>query len=97
MGPLGLPEAECGLYSFSQASGTIWSSSGVCATFLTHPPITFAVRKRSGPSQDLGETSAKVASGARLAVVPPVMANMVQYRMFWMDLVGTPVMSDPHW
>eukprot|EP00972_Heterocapsa_arctica_P115552 16448388-Heterocapsa_arctica.AAC.1 len=55
MGPLGLPEAEGCLYSFSQASGTIWSSSGVCATFLTHPPITLAVRKRSGSSQDLGD------------------------------------------
>eukprot|EP00972_Heterocapsa_arctica_P035881 5278294-Heterocapsa_arctica.AAC.1 len=55
------------------------------------------VRCRSGSNQEFGATKAKVASGARLAVVPPVMAYMDQYLRFWMGFAGIPVMSDPHW
>eukprot|EP00972_Heterocapsa_arctica_P111971 16429134-Heterocapsa_arctica.AAC.2 len=55
------------------------------------------VRKRPGSSQECGDTSAKVASGALLAVAPPVMAYIVQYLMCWMDAAGIPIMSDPHW
>eukprot|EP00972_Heterocapsa_arctica_P087756 12941859-Heterocapsa_arctica.AAC.1 len=55
------------------------------------------VRNNPGSSQDCGDTSAKVASGALLAVAPPVMANIFQYLMCWMDAAGIPMMSDPHW
>eukprot|EP00972_Heterocapsa_arctica_P002306 333537-Heterocapsa_arctica.AAC.1 len=71
IGPFGRPEADGSLHSFSHASGTMCRRSGFCANFLTHPPMTFAVRYRSGSSQDFGATMAKVASGALLAVVPP--------------------------
>jgi hypothetical protein len=30
-------------------------------------------------------------------VVPPVMAYMVQYLRCWMEALGMPMMSDPHW
>eukprot|EP00972_Heterocapsa_arctica_P009971 1465234-Heterocapsa_arctica.AAC.1 len=59
--------------------------------------MTLEVRKRSGSSHELGETSANVASGARLAVDPPVMAYIDQYLRFWMAVDGMPTMSDPHW
>eukprot|EP00972_Heterocapsa_arctica_P030145 4440658-Heterocapsa_arctica.AAC.1 len=57
---------------------------GSCASFLIHPPMTLEVRKRLGSNQEWGETRAKVASGERLAVVPPVVAYIVQYLRFWM-------------
>eukprot|EP00972_Heterocapsa_arctica_P033836 4980254-Heterocapsa_arctica.AAC.1 len=97
IGPLGLPSGEGFLTSWSHAVGTTSTRFGLCASFLIHPPTTLEVRKRSGSSHELGETSAKVASGARLAVDPPVMAYIDQYLRFCMAVDGMPTMSDPHW
>eukprot|EP00972_Heterocapsa_arctica_P102306 15074289-Heterocapsa_arctica.AAC.1 len=71
--------------------------SGSWASFLIQPPMTLQERKRSGSSQECGDTSANVASGDRLAVVPPVMAYIVQYLRFWIAAAGIPTTSDPHW
>eukprot|EP00972_Heterocapsa_arctica_P116359 16452390-Heterocapsa_arctica.AAC.3 len=60
-------------------------SSGLCAMFLIHPPMIEEEKWSSGSNQELGATKAKVASGARLAVDPPVMAYMDQYLRFWID------------
>eukprot|EP00972_Heterocapsa_arctica_P040725 6002175-Heterocapsa_arctica.AAC.1 len=83
--------------SCSHAGGTLLAMSGFWAIFLIHPPMTLEERNKSGSSQEFGETSAKVASGARLAVVPPVMTYRVQYLRFWMVAAGIPMMSDPYW
>eukprot|EP00972_Heterocapsa_arctica_P074169 10947260-Heterocapsa_arctica.AAC.1 len=54
-------------------------------------------RNKSGSIHEFGDTSAKVASGARLAVVPPAVAYIVQYLRFWIAAAGIPTISDPHW
>eukprot|EP00972_Heterocapsa_arctica_P016959 2503687-Heterocapsa_arctica.AAC.1 len=97
MGLLGLPSGEGVTTSCSHAGGAMAAMSGFWASFLIHPPMTLEERKRSGSSHECGETSAKVASGARLAVVPPVMAYIVQYLRFWIAAAGISTISAPHW
>eukprot|EP00972_Heterocapsa_arctica_P023116 3402320-Heterocapsa_arctica.AAC.1 len=66
LGPLGLPSGDGLATSCSHAA-----MSGLWASCLIHPPMTLEERNKSGSSHEFGDTSAKVASGDRLAVVPP--------------------------